>query len=44
MRFLVRVVELRMVVVVAMSVGGYDEGPVGASGSRFSEVLGRSGG
>jgi len=44
MRFLIRVVELVRVVVVTKSLWVYDDGPVGVSGWRFSEVLGRSGG
>jgi hypothetical protein len=32
MRFLIRVVELARVVAGTKSVGGYDEGPAGASG------------
>jgi len=43
-RFLIRVVGLVSVVVVTNSLWGYDNGPVGASGWRLSEVLGRSGG
>jgi len=44
MRFLIRVVGLVSVVVMTNSLWGYDNGPVGASGWRFSEVLGRSDG
>ncbi|MEP7192893.1 MAG: AMP-binding protein [Actinomycetota bacterium] len=43
-RSLIRVVELVMVGIFRESVGGYDDGPGGASGWRFSEVLGRLGG
>jgi hypothetical protein len=34
MRFLIRLVELVRLVVVTKPVGGYDDGPGGASGSR----------
>ena len=37
MRFLISVIELVRVVVVTKSLWGYDDGPVGASGWRFSE-------
>ena len=36
MRFLIRVVDVVGVVVVTKSLGGYDDGPGGASGWRFS--------